>query len=1336
MTWNLAQAPVNVQSPTGLVTTLSATFGSAVTAGNLIVVAISNYGGSTVTVQDIVNTTNYTQQVLSAVQSATYSGIWTYLVPANGGGSGFKVTMTSLQTCYPGITIFEFSFTTGYALTYETPTGTGVGTSNSPATGALTITGNDLIFMASALSGVETPTAGAGFTLGPTGAYVSGKCEGIATQYLLNETLGVTPVMSLGGSTPWSACSVAIKAAAPVPVIALVPYVTKNGLFVIGVTNPAGTACENITSLGTAPVLYVNGSLATLYGPVWYDVDKAAPFVAFQVTTPSSIASTDTLTYTIPAHGIVTALGGNLAVATQAAVTNYVGQLEPGFGGCTSFVPNRTMQVGVNLDGSAWANYGPQRHAKNLRYIMYFAAGGGTTVVYNSSDPTLPETWTSSGGMNSTLANYQNSNGIEVLFNLSGTASVTGGGPTITFSQSQTLAASQVLTFGGDSSGGGYRVTNPGTGTVFTISPVYGGTTNGTASAILQGQVGYPVPQGQWAFQFKDVNATNSNALKLWLVGNPRTCVGSDTAASGFGAAAGSTGVRSVGTDNQTVTITYQLSYPNSTLNATYGYNMGLKVYVGSPLGLWHTPTPTIDGPTISDFWAFAPGDSTGIAGSGFTADTSNPLAMANTLRAGLTASNGNGPSIIRALNTTATNGYGNYQNFSDCQNINAFGWGGGIPNPPIALSAVRNYNTNPNFDNVTGNSTYGWAASILVYDPRLGFDGTNALGGAPAGVGLDGKYLDLSARGVIGSTGGTVDYGAYMNPFPGTDGYAALEFVTTAPHNLRSGDLVIFPGGTVTQPFVFPITGASQVLLAGTVSVTHGNQSITFSQSQTFTSAVNGLIFGSDTTGNAYYIPIASPPQTGTTFTIWPQFQGTTDTTSSCTTTPIVDISNLNSEIVHVTGASTFAIACGSTYGITSGTTIQQIASTNQIALSTQITPQLPGGVAPYGFYANVASQWPGTKLLVPLMPYMTDACLQSIADEIAVNSLANATILFEMGDEHWNIPGFPTGLATTAFGRLMAFAPPLQAVNSYYTVPLSPTVLNSDAAYTLLLAHQHDVIQAQFDTHNKGLHAGRMFGAFWVDDVYAANMVNFASGALGNPSTGGLQQNIPMEYVAVAPYPAGPTDNVTWQQACATGGTNPGSWPVPIMLDLFRHYCKYTSGLWGLYSGNWQACQTYAGPTGYPGQTAGKPTLIGYECQLQNVDPHNVFGLEHDCFYHPAMADAWTACFGSMQDGSPLYPGSGLAFTCILQYGAEWGNASSLGDLWSIQIYGAQLSGDGSGNLFTTAQGGSPADGLCHDVSNVTVEGEQMKQWFAAANGSSTPTSRRWFPGLTRII
>jgi hypothetical protein len=1224
MTWALAQSPINVQSGTGSVTTLSATFGSAVTAGNLIVAAVSNFDSGTITIQDSINTTNYTQRVLSDGDNVVYSGIYTFIAPV--GGSGFDVTMTSVNAGYPGLTIFEFSFGSSNVLTYETPTGTGAATSNSPATSALTITGNCLVFMASQLNSVVTPTAGAGFTLGPTGNYSSGKCEGLGTQYFLNETTSsVTPSFSLSGSAEWSACSLAIKAAAPVPVISLVPYVSKNGLFVIGVTNPAGTACSNVTSLGTAPTLYVNGSAATLYGPVWYDVDQNAPFVAYQVTSPSSIASTDTLTYTIPANGINTALGGNLAVTTQAAVTNYVGQLEPGFGGCTSFVPNRTMQVGVNLDGQAWANYGPQRHAKNVRYIMYFSAGEGTTVVYNGSDPTLPESWTSSGGMNSVLANYQNSNGIETS----------------------------------------------------------------------TGQIGYPVPQGQWAFQFKDVNASNSNALKLWLVGNPLTCVGSDTAVGGFHGVAGSTAVRTVGTDGVTVTITYQLSYPGwPTLNTAHGYNMGLAVYVGSPLGWWN------HNGTITDFWAFAPGDE--------DMDTSNPLAMANTLKAGLTASNGNGPSIIRALNTIAPGGYGNFQNFSDCQNINAFGWGGGIPNPAIALSAVRFYNTNPALDNVSGNSTYGWAASKHVYDSRLGFDGTDSVG----------PYLDLSARPDLG---GETDYGAYMNPFGGLAGYAALEFVSAAPHNLRTGDLISFGVANATVQFVFPVTGGTQTALTGTVSVTHGNQSITFSTSQTLATD-QGLIFGSDTTGNAYYITTGG---TGTTFTIEPQFQGTTSLTSTCTTTPFVDISNF-SQMVHVTGASSFAIACGNLFGVVSGDTIQTITSTNQIPLTISCSRQLSGGTGPYGFYANLASQWPGTKLLVPLMPYMTDACLQSIADEIAVNSLANATVLFEMGDEHWNIPGFPTGLATTAFGRLMAFAPPLQVVNSYYTIPTTPVALNSDAVYTLLLAHQHDVIQAQFDTHNKGLHAGRMFGGFWVDDVYAQNMVNFASGALGNPSTGGLQQNIPMEYVAVAPYPAGPTGNVTWQQACATGGTNPGSWPVPIMLDFFRHYCKYTSGLWALYSSNWQACQTYAGPTGYPGQTAGKPTMIGYESQLQNVDPHNVFGLEHDCFYSPEMADAWTACFGSMQDGSPLYPGSGLAFTCIYTYGAEWGNGSSLGDLWSIQVYGSQLSGDGSGNLFTTAQGGSPADGLCHDVSNVTVEGQQMLTWFAAANGGGS----QWVP------
>lgn len=1230
MSWTLVQT-TGLQTPTNNVSSISATFGSAVTANNLVVAVVSLHGGNAVTVQDSVNGVNYSGGVLyiPGFGVAIY-----YSQPATG-GTGFAVTASFTNPVGPGIAIFEFAVPAGQVVSLDGSAVTATATSTTAATAAISPTTSDLVIAAASFGGSVSPTVnsiGGGFSSGYQGNS-SSNSNGLTVEYALNQSSSITPSIVYNTSTQWAMAGLAFKSAAPVPLISLVPYITKNGLFAIGVTNPAGTAVSNITSLGTAPSLFVNSSAATLYGPVWDDADKDLPLVTYQVTSPSSIAPTDVVTYTIPKNGIVTALGGNLAVSSQAAVANYVGQLEPGFGGLSSFVPNRRMQVGVNLGGQSWAYYGAQNVSKNRRRVMYFSAfSGGAVVTYDLvNDPTQVVSWTnpSTGILTSPLADYLNSNGIE------------------------------------------------------------------TAS----GQVGYPVAQGQWAIQFKDVNATNAtDALKIWIVGNPLTCVGSDTEAGGFNGVAGSTAVRTVGTDGQTVTITYQLSYPNwPTLNTAHGYNMALHIYCKSAVGLWAS------GNTITDFWVFAPGDE--------DMDTSNPLAISNTLKASLTAPNGNGPAIIRALDTIAPAGYGNFRDFSDCQNINAFGWAGGIPNPPIPISSVRFYNTNPNLDNVSGDSTYGWAASTKVYDPLLGFDGTDATG----------PYLDLSLR---PGQGGEADFGQWLNPHAGQDSYAALEFVSTSPHGLWTGQWLSFPLATATTPTIFPITGSTQTPLSGTVSLTHGNQSVTFSVSQSFPPGNNGLIFGSDTTGNAYYIQNGgSSPITGTTFTMTPQYQGTTAGASTCSTTATVDISNF-SQVVHVTGANTFAMACGFTFGITSGTTIQTITSTNQIALNISCTRQALGGTGPYGFYANVASQWEGTKLLVPLMPYMTDACLQSIADEIAVNSLPDATILFELGDEHWNLPGFGTGFATTAYGRLMAFAPPLQAVNSYYSVPTSPGVLGSDAAYTLILAHQHDVIQAQFDTHNKGLHAGRLFSGFWAGSGVASNMIGFGSAAPGSPSTGGLQQRIPMEYISVAPYLNGPGNNTTYKQAWATTGTSPGSWPVALIHDHNRHYHKYNSSEWAFYSSNYGALQTYAGPTGYPGQTAGKPTLIGYEGQVQQLVTTTT--LEHDVFYAPQMADTWNAGFGAMQDGSPLVPGSGLALVCIYTFGGEWGNGSNLGDLWSVQVYPSQGGGTGSANLFTTSQGGSPGDGLCHDVSNESPEITQMQNWFGiTSQAQSQPGS-----------
>ena len=457
---------------------------------------------------------------------------------------------------------------------------------------------------------------------------------------------------------------------------------------------------------------------------------------------------------------------------------------------------------------------------------------------------------------------------------------------------------------------------------------------------------------------------------------------------------------------------------------------------------------------------------------------------------------------------------------------------------------------------------------------------------------------------------------------------------------------------------------------LLGTVSVTNGSSTVTFSQSQGI--AQNQfLVFAADATNTIYTVPLGI---SGTSGTISPPYAGTTN------------------------GSTTASIPYAP-------------------------TPYQKGGVAPYAFFANLAAQWPGCDLHVPIAPHMTTACLQAIADEMAPYLLANSIVWCEQGDEHWNSP-FPLNVHNFVYGELLPFIDvgatlnwPGSSAAPYYKN--QGAVLGTDQTYALMSAQQHDILQAQFDTHNKGIKVGRFFGSQYGNNQVATNMINFGKES-PDGSGNGVQRTIPMGGIAVAPYIQpnlsgvnnNAPDSVYTAWALATGGAA----PVPAILEWYKHLLKYSMTLNGFLSGAAAAIAGYGGPTGVAGQVNGKPASITYEGTLQQIDPSATAILEHDCFYHPDMVDCYTAYLQSLQDG-------GIYLATLFTLGGQWAN-----QLWSIILYQQQQPGNGVGNLMGSTQGGSPGDGLCHDITNTSPELYSVRSWFAAANGGgSTPPAIR---------
>jgi hypothetical protein len=823
-----------------------------------------------------------------------------------------------------------------------------------------------------------------------------------------------------------------------------------------------------------------------------------------------------------------------------------------------------------------------------------------------------------------------------------------------------------------------------------------------------------PTQEGVYTFVFQDTNALSSTAqLKIWLTGNTNTCSGSDTS-GGPGTGSGTTYLRTVAADGVTVTVSYWLTYPSDP-NYTHGYNMGLTLYMKSQSGYITQAGAggaAGSGP-ISNFWAFVPGDSTTTMYSDYTGpfplasgnNTSNPLAISNYTKGFLTAANGAGAWTVRQF---TQNGIANWQVPDDLPSVNLWSYADDIPGPSVTINYVRNYNTNPESE------TYAYS-STKIYHRLLGFDGTDSVG----------NYIDLTLH-----TGGEADMGAWGGYF--------LEAVCDNPHGYRGGDMIQTPSILPTDgPYFLPCTGGiSPPTINGVSATIESSTSITFASSQTVPNGTY-FYFSPDTSGQGYRIGTGG---TGTTFTFAPPFPGTTPSAGTATSCAVADLGNVLCP-VYPTSATTFVFYC-STPGYVSGSLALLSATAIAITPNFNATPyRTIGGAGPYEFLVSGCTEV-GAIPWIQTMPLMSDACLQQLAINIAPYLPDNGTVIVELMDEHWNFGQVGVQFCVT-YGNLSKYVTPGTVVNEYYTAPESPTALGVDQAYTLIVAHHHNVLQAQFDAIGTGIKVFRLFGSQWATSSVTSDMVNLAVGDM-------VKQPIPMSGIAVGPYlePAG--SNATFVAALATTGDNPGSWPVAAVADFCQHWLKYSVSLWDLYAGHTTAIAAYGtggGPTGVVGQINGLPALVGYEGDFNgpNGSGHGVNQVLSDAatadmYYSPGPyppytgnAASTTAFLQAIQDGDPRVSGSGLYGIAATGVPMDW---SPTPEFWGQVLWSNQPPGDGLGNLYPTfqsqnlpsgspnqfasAQGGAAGGGgygVAYDRQNQLLSLNAFLDWIAAA-------------------
>jgi hypothetical protein len=221
--------------------------------------------------------------------------------------------------------------------------------------------------------------------------------------------------------------------------------------------------------------------------------------------------------------------------------------------------------------------------------------------------------------------------------------------------------------------------------------------------------------------------------------------------------------------------------------------------------------------------------------------------------------------------------------------------------------------------------------------------------------------------------------------------------------------------------------------------------------------------------------------------------------------------------------------------------------------------------------------------------------------------------------------------------------------------------------------------------------------------------------------------------------------TDGVVTGYTALVGGTGYSTAPLVAVGGSINVYLGtanqlpssqvlYATGIpsgtnFALASGTWANSSkspptTNGVPLFYP-----IPTLIAYECAvqqyLQATTPFQI-QIARDIYYHPSAYDLNTAFFMMMQAGHPGVANSGLVLGCFFALADQW---QTDGSQWCMGVSTSQSPGYGTGNLFTTAQGGLPGDNRAHDITNELPLLQAFQDWMDASAPpdvtATTPTS-----------
>lgn len=1033
---------------------------------------------------------------------------------------------------------------------------------------------------------------------------------------------------------------------------------------------------------------------------------------AVVVAIMSGIVSTDVVTYTAP-YGWLQATSA-VGAAANASAMNLQGQLESWMNATPS-----TMQAGMNI-GFPWGWYTGVSNCQNW-----------LTVSQNWTGASQPFT----GPTQRTLA-----------------ATLTNGSGSITLGTSTAGLTNLLVFFPGDSSGGIYTFTS-GSGTAWTISPVFGGT-------------------GMTSTYTVTIPATN---IAVYNGASDTTGgIGSQPVVYGVVNSTGNVTSAVVLCGGVNYTATPHIKFPTPTV------------------GVAATGTCTIAGGIITAV-------AIGTGGSGYGGSTIDglPVAINNTTDPS-GSTNGGAPSAYTTVsdagnaaieaNFTDYRGYpdqsgvwtvtGNENNVSGAMTVRFYGGIDGIFYTPTLIhgSVSGNVETGKIWQfNVTrataserrlqlfvvvtaasaATSAPFTLSNLIVTSPNRK---TKLSQPANQAVPLTGNgnivnWLQNSA-GTVGSatlrcwpfqdfvwTNNVIDASDLRSPtnFTWQDGPANGNFITVInvrQYQIASGG-TLYPGWNSPNVFAsenWPGTVASGgsplpwqwVPPGNTVNNTlqwmslHANcQSI---GAEMITSAPHGL-------------------KTGMIFTP-PGIAGMTTGIS------IIDVNNSNNIVtgavggggftctILVTGASSFAYLYPSNSAVTLGTNTANVSGQNTTTAFQINLPITAGfGSPPYAAFANLAADIPGCGLQI-FMPYCaTDACITNIAQQIRDILPVGRKVYPEIYNEHWNFAASNPG-----FYQCYTFS------GLYSTGSVSITSGQPDQFFAYRQSHVHSIFYTVFNQAdingitNRGDSIVRMFGGQSGNPNVLHNIALYAN--TFNTAFPSSPTPLKIDAGLMAPYGNIPDTLASRSVAASTYSSYLGSpqyetnvpWTLGQLTDYMRWCVYYKTG--PLYAPQFSSGSGIGIYTPIAGQTA-SPFLINYEESIYYAAPNTVSTttsqlrsyINHDVFFHPYFCDANTAYYTAMQQNGCQLSTRFQSFLVRQPQGISAATIQGVSDdnamsLWGQFTWEGMPYGRGDGTL--DSSGNATVNkfyrdtGSAQDLVNTSPAMQSWNSWALIANAS----------------